>query len=334
MLPHTSVAVAESEVKKVSVKQSRGWLITASAERFSEAELLEVLGKYAGGVMQLERGKEVSDKHPEGFLHWQIYVEHSTPIRFSTLRKLLPSAHLEPRRGSKRQAFDYCTKEDTRVSDPVEWGELDLEDRQGQRSDLAVIHEAVLSGASLEEVLTQFPQALRNVNGLRELISLRDRRKFSTVERDVEVYYLSGAAGIGKTSTVLGSYAPDEVYRVTNYKHPFDSYDGQPVLILDEFDGQLDFDFMLNLLDRYPLELPARYRNKWAAFSTVWIISNKRFAQQYSAQRIGEHGKAFARRFTGVLEMKERGRLDVVSSSLPPESLTSVLPPDLFNPFE
>lgn len=276
---------------------------------------MAALGGYSGGVMQLERGEERTEKNPEGFLHWQIYVENSTPVRFSTLRGLLPSAHIERRRGSRREAFEYCTKEGTRVGEPVHWGEIELEDQQGRRSDLEEMHAEILGGVSLGEVLKRYPGALRNVAGLRALAELVEKEKRSTAMRDVVVTYLQGPAGAGKTSYVMGQHPVEKIFRVTDYKHPFDSYSGQEVLVLDEFQGQLDFHFFLNLIDRYPLELPARYRNRWAAFSEVWVVSNADFEDQYVFHRVDELDVAFRRRFTAVMEMGSGGEIEKVRTA-------------------
>ena len=45
------------------------------------------------------------------------------------------------------------------------------------------------------------------------------------------VIYILWRSRCGKTSSVYKHFSPAEIYRVTNYKHPFDSY-GQKVLVL------------------------------------------------------------------------------------------------------
>ena len=50
---------------------------------------------------------------------------------------------------------------------------------------------------------------------------------------------------------------------------------------LDEFAGQLPFQLLLNVLDRYPCKLPCRFHDTWAGWTTVWIISNKPLEKQY-----------------------------------------------------
>lgn len=93
-----------------------------------------------------------------------------------------------------------------------------------------------------------------------------------------------------------------DIFRVSNYEHPFDDYEGQPVLVLDEFNSQLQFQLMLNILDRYPCKLPCRYRDAWAGWTEVWIVSNKSLPQQYEG--VDEQIRpALDRRISEVLKM-------------------------------
>jgi hypothetical protein len=73
----------------------------------------------------------------------------------------------------------------------------------------------------------------------------------------------------------------DKVYRITDYKHPFDTYQGQDIIIFDEFHSQIKIELMLNLLDGYPLKLPARYNDKTAQYKQEYIISNEPLDKQY-----------------------------------------------------
>lgn len=52
------------------------------------------------------------------------------------------------------------------------------------------------------------------------------------------------------------------VYRVTDYNHPFDRYNQEPVLCLNEFRSSLQIGDVLDYLDGYPLALPARCANR------------------------------------------------------------------------
>lgn len=93
--------------------------------------------------------------------------------------------------------------------------------------------------------------------------------------------YISGATGTGKTRGVLEKNGYSNVYRVTDYLHPFDSYNGQPVIAFDELRSSLRIKEMLLFCDIYPIELPSRYTNKYACYNKVYIISNWSLEKQY-----------------------------------------------------
>ena len=79
----------------------------------------------------------------------------------------------------------------------------------------------------------------------------------------------------------MEKYSYSGVYRVTDYAHPFDSYAGEDVLLLDEYVNNWKIRDLLNYLDGYPLTLPARYSNRVACYTKVYLISNLCLSKQY-----------------------------------------------------
>ena len=74
---------------------------------------------------QIEEGAQRSEGASHGYLHWQIWMETGNPKKFSTVKNRLakaglPDAHIEPREGTKAQAYAYVTKEETRVNHTIE----------------------------------------------------------------------------------------------------------------------------------------------------------------------------------------------------------------------
>ena len=126
-------------------------------------------------------------------------------------------------------------------------------------------------------------------------------KQFAETWRDLEVTYIFGPTGAGKTRSVMDAYGYANCYRVTDYKHPFDTYDGQDVIIFEEFRSSLKQGDMLNYLDGYPLLLPCRYFNRQACYTKVFIITNIPPTDQYfnidQASR-----EAFFRRIKMVVE--------------------------------
>lgn len=281
--------------------QKRSWILTIPAEGNDQASVEEKLERYRY-VGQLERGETT------GYLHWQILVNHPHAIRFSTLKNLFPTAHIEPRKGNLVQALAYVTKAETFAG--VSVGNMkELPEAKEKKLGLADFHQLISEGASVDELIANHPSALFFANRLRELertLAFQRGREL----RDVKALYIHGKTGVGKTRTLWERYGAD-MYRVSSYSNPWDSYRRESVLVLDEFYGRnFAFDFLLNVLDRYPLELPARYANKQACWTTVAVVSNVPLSEQYAeVQASNPRGwQALLRRFGGeVYELDEAG---------------------------
>ena len=284
--------------------QSRSWMATVSAEKMSRKEIEEALSSYSY-LGQLEEGKE------DRYRHWQLLIDGgNSPIRFSTLKNKLPTAHLEPRRGPIQQAIDYVTKEETRVSEEprLEHGTIRHCDERGRRKDVEVVREAILEkGLSADEVLLQVPESNCMTAMVEKLVAARDRSRH-TKPRQLEVIWLYGPPGTGKTSLAV-EMGGTSYYRVTDYQNPFDSYCGQETLILDEFDGEMRLSTLLNVLDIWPTMLPARYADRVAAYNQIVLVSNEAPWSFYSWASVSRR-QALARRINTIMYVDGSGAHD------------------------
>lgn len=68
---------------------------------------------------------------------------------------------------------------------------------------------------------------------------------------------------------------------ITNYEHPFDGYNGEDIILFDEYRSSLPIGDFLQYLDCYPCRLPARYHDKVACYTKIFIISNISLDKQY-----------------------------------------------------
>lgn len=279
-------------------QQSRDWMLTLPSAEYDLAAI-EQLNRYAGWIGQLELASS-------GFEHWQIYVEHTSPIAFKTLRNLFPKGHFEPRRADRSACVRYVSKADTRVDGP--FGSIDPNDvdaKPGARSDLDDLRQLVLAGRSIESIMLNEPRALRYEHNLASLAFHLQRRKSRSSFREIHAEYLWGATGVGKTHSVYERFGFENLHHVSDYQHPFDNYDGHKILFLDEFMSSLSWSLILRVLDKYPLELPARYHNRPAMFDTVIVAANVPLDRQYSKVKKHDPARwaALERRFSVVKEV-------------------------------
>lgn len=180
-------------------------------------------------------------------------------------------------------------------------------------------------GARADEVLLEYPSIWRAEGYIDRIDTILQTERHGLSERDVEVSYLYGEPGTGKSTYFPRKFGHENVYAVTDYENPFDSYKGEPVLILDEYDDSLKFGTLLNALHTLPFRMPARYNDKIAAYSKVWIISNIRLEDQYKTMAFYDEVRmnALYRRIRNNYEMvdynliKENSFLD---SKVPPEN--------------
>lgn len=130
----------------------------------------------------------------------------------------------------------------------------------------------------------------------------RKQEEFKNKLREIRTEYWYGETGRGKIKAVMEEFGYDNVYRVTDYFHPFDNYKGQDVIVFDEFMSSLKIQDMLSFLDGNPLELPCRYDNKNACYTKIFIISNISLKEQFTdiQKNYEETWQAFLRRIDGV----------------------------------
>ena len=181
-------------------------------------------------------------------------------------------------------------------------------ERQGKSRDADIIVDMIKAGASNEDIVDAVASAYRDLEKVERVRSMYRDAQFKDTWRELEVTYIFGKTGSGKTRSVMDKYGYSNCYRVTDYKHPFDTYDGQDVIIFEEFRGGLKHGDMLNYLDGYPLLLPCRYFNRQACYTKVFIITNVPPDAQYASIDT-ETRKAFFRRIHTVREYDDYGHV-------------------------
>lgn len=247
----------------------------------------------------------------QGTPHTHVYVVFKNSVMFDTMHKKFYGAHIDKANGTNQENRDYVRKEGKWADDAKhetnkpetfeESGELPPDKTKAQ-SQAEEIVQMIRDGMSNAEILEACPSAYSKLAYIEQTRQTLLQEQHKDAWRNVDVTYLWGDTGAGKTRSVMENYGYSKVYRVTDYSHPFDSYKGQDVIVFEEFRSSIKVQDMLLYLDGYPLELPCRYANKVACYTKVYLITNIPLNKQYPnvQEESPETWDAFRRRIHHV----------------------------------
>ncbi len=247
-------------------------------------------------IYQIEECPNTKKRHLQG------YFVFSARKRLDSVKKLLGdnTIHLEKRRGSHDEAKKYCSKDESRLEGPFEFGnDEDLINTKKRKLD--EVKDRIRSGASEVDIADEYfglwCRYFKAFNSYRMLIS--EPRDFKT---EVRVYW--GKAGVGKSRRATYEAGPG-VYRKPRGEW-WDGYDGESNVILDDFYGWIKLDELLRICDRYSHRVPVK--GGYVNFRPKLIIftSNVEPLEWYSEDVLkGDIREAFLRRFEVVEYMSE-----------------------------
>lgn len=209
----------------------------------------------------------------QGTPHLQGYVEFENAVSMKRVKtEIGDKAHVEKRRGTNRQARDYCRKDGN-------WWEKGEFTTQGQRTDLEEIADSIKEGKPLSMIAEDFPgQYIRYGRGIEKYaLTVRKPPKW----RDVQVMVYWGKTGTGKTRAAMEEKSVYKLNTNTNGTLWFDGYDGEETLLIDDFYGWVKYGELLTLLDGYPYRCQIKGASAWAQWTKVIITSNKQVSEWY-----------------------------------------------------
>ena len=284
------------------MSKSRNWVFTLNnpTDRFYPEQWI--------GVKTVLAVLEIGES---GTLHYQGYLEWTTPRAISTCKNLLPTAHWEIRRGSRFQAIQYTLKtlnliqmKDEIVQtlqeawfnhDNVEvtWSNLpkviayghigtfeqivQKEAPSNTQERLQIVQQLIKEGASDADIAeSHFDLWCRyNISFTRYRLMNSPPRNFKT-----KVIVITGPTGTGKSKWCMDNF-PEAYWKPRS--DWWDGYSGQDTVVLDEFYGWLPFDLLLRLCDRYPLNLQIKGGTINFTAKNIIITSNKPPNQWYKS---------------------------------------------------
>lgn len=320
--------IKDTSKSKSKDPQGRKWLITENYQNRTPPSIEELTtqigyNSFIYSCFAFEKGKE-------GTIHVHIYIYFKTPRRFSTLKTAFPKAHLDRVEGTHEEVRDYIRKsgkwegtDKSETSIPGTFSELGTfptSSESQSTSKQQKLYDDIMSGKTTAEIVKDDPSYLTRVGKINEAREELLYAPFKSKYRDVKVIYIYGATNTGKTRGIFDKYPPEDICRITKYKSNslFDGYQGHSVLVFEEYRSQIKIAEMLNYLDVYPISLPARYFDRHACYSSVFITSNIPLELQYPDIQFNEPETwlAFLRRISHVRHYNKDGSIEDYAVSL------------------
>lgn len=277
-----------------STPKARNYCFTLN--NFNDAEHADI--KEFAETAQCKYITVGEEKGEEGTPHLQGYCELSGARTLAWCKRAISSrAHFEPRRGTSTEAATYCQK------DGKWWEKGTRSQPRGAagRVDLDQIRQLIDEGKSqlyiAENHFAQWVQYRRSFNAYEQLRRAQ-RRKWKTF-----VNVIWGGTGLGKTRFVYQQHRDEDVW-VYPGKGWFDGYCGQPVVLFDDYRGDLDISTMLQVCDRYPMDVPIKGGHVNWCPRRIYITSNVMPALWYD-NLDGESRAALFRRLDRIDAVNE-----------------------------
>lgn len=214
-----------------------------------------------GGVISKEHWKDCGmTPHLQGFLRFSKEIQINAEWR---VRNGLHRAAIFRAKKSSEVNWNYVKKSGAHhTPHKPEWGEevwIEVGDagNQGDRSDIHAVNDDIQNGMPLNVIARTHPNVfVKYHGGVTDLYHRsQKRRRLSTFPRILVLY---GATKTGKSHMAhhLCDQTDEEYFvKIPNTTKWWNGYDGQNVIILEEYRGSIPFSSLLMLLDRYGMQV-------------------------------------------------------------------------------
>jgi len=270
---------------------------------------------------------EVDDLEKDGHemganrMHAHALVQFENQCTFNSVRTKIPAtAHLE-NIWDVNAWYKYVGKVETRISDVFEWGTFKA-DEQGKRNDILEVTKLIEKSQSTLGVARSNPVVwVKYHKGLTSFCNELHREKAKAAWRgsDAEsgdsplrTIIVSGPSGSGKTSWCHKDAAQFDL-RIYTLMNPatngatwFDHYEGEEALLIDDYHGWLNFDFLLKVLDGYCLQVQTKGSTTYARWTTVYLTSTKCWEDWHPNMMSLGRGPELERRIRSIVRCAAR----------------------------
>lgn len=243
--------------------KSRAWCFTVNNYTNEQLEEMKAIE-----CTYIVLGKEVGKS---GTPHIQGYVEFMNPRTFRAIKKVMPTAHIEPRKGTSAQAADYCKKD----KDVYESGTIS---QQGKRNDIEEIRNMVKQGKGMRQIL-EVATTVPSVKMAETYLKYHEKGR----DWKPEVKWYWGPTGTGKSRTAWEEMP--EAFDCMETSKWWEGYDSHPDVIIDDMRGDFaKFHVLLKLLDRYPFRIECKNGSRQFLARRIIITSSQSPQQMWNGR--------------------------------------------------
>jgi len=237
-----------------NMSRAKNWCITLNNPEGQCLEFKEDIMQFL--ICGLEKGEK-------GTQHLQGYVQFKSRLRLNQVKVIWPRAHLEVAKGKPSQNVTYCSKEKHVHQHGT------LQQGQGTRNDLNELKNIIDASGSWDAIREHnYGASIRYRRALQQ--DIRDQRKHRQWETKLYIHW--GDTGTGKSRYCHENF-PNAFWKTRG--EWWDGYEGQEIVIIDEFYGWLPIGDLLRLADRYPMLVPVKGGFEKFVAKEIHITSNK-----------------------------------------------------------
>lgn len=210
-----------------------------------------------------------------GKKHLQCFVIYKTRTKFSTVKKQLPTAHIERMEGNSTQAADYC-KED---GDFMEFGVFEFIQPQGGACGgikKAVNYRAIIDlaeGHDFDKIKDDHPgEYFRHYATIKRIAM--DNPKPVQILNELKHEWIWGKTGLGKSSNAR--IENPGLYIKTHNKQ-WNGYKGEKVVLIDDLskhEATWIGDYLKQWADHYPFPADVKYSQDLIRPEKIVVTSN------------------------------------------------------------
>lgn len=234
------------------MSKSRGWCFT-----LNNYEEKDIISLRTLDCVYAIWGKEIATT---GTPHLQGYAYFKNAVTHLRLHKVIPRASTLIAKGTAKDNYKYCSKEGN-------FEEIGTLPKMGKRNDIHNARDMVKDGASMLEICETINsyQALKCAELFKR--HYEQKRNWKTT-----VYWYYGSTGTGKSKMAHENF-PDAFWALETAKW-WDGYDGHKTIIIDDMRANFcTFNWLLKLLDRYPLTLEVKGGTRQLLAENIVITS-------------------------------------------------------------